>query len=240
MVLADEVSPVIPVNRLKATVELDLSSSQSVLLADDIKGARKYLSTDEALALFSELPSDSESVISYGSISDEDYVQPPNLSSSDEEILEIEDTDDTILSSECRPDPSQPIEVTWVPKGNSKTVLPDQKVMVNNGSAEFKTIKDFRREIVRSLMVMGAKPTLEMKRPSTSEVRAIKKHKPYIPEEVKYKNVNHLPVKCKRRRCAYCSTRAKPHQSSTMSETCNVGLCMQPKDNSCFVKFHKK
>lgn len=112
--------------------------------------------------------------------------------------------------------------------------------MVNNGNIEIKTMKDFRREIVRSLVEMGAKPGLERKRPSTSGIKAIKKHKPFIPDEIKYKNVEHLPVKCTRRRCAHCSTRDKPHQTRTMCETCNVGLCMQTKDISCFVKFHKK
>lgn len=112
-----------------------------------------------------------------------------------------------------------------------------------------KKMKDFRREIIRSLVVMGEKPSQEKKRPSTSSsLKAIKKHKPQIPEEIKHKNVNHLPVKYKRRRCAQCSTKAKPHQTSTkakphktstMCETCNVGLCLQTtKDISCFVKFH--
>ncbi|CAL1294625.1 unnamed protein product [Larinioides sclopetarius] len=73
--------------------------------------------------------------------------------------------------------------------------------MVNNRSDEFKTMKDFRHEIVRIFMVMGVKPTLEMKRASTSGVKAIKKHKPYIPEEIKFTNVD-LPVKFKRRGCA--------------------------------------
>lgn len=83
--------------------------------------SRKYLSREEALALFSDLPSDTESIISGGSTSDEDYVQPQDLSSTDEEDIvemeEVEEPDNMSPSSMSRPGPSQPLEITWVPRG---------------------------------------------------------------------------------------------------------------------------
>lgn len=74
------------------------------------------------------MPSDAESIISDGSTSDEDYARPLDLSSSDEDILEMEEEeelDDMTSSSVSRPVPSQSNEVTWVPRGATKSALPD-------------------------------------------------------------------------------------------------------------------
>lgn len=88
--------------------------------------SRKYLSSEKALALFFELPSEDESIISDGSTSDEDYTRPLDLSSSDEDILEMEEElDDMTSSSISRPGPFQSTEVTWVPRDATKSVLPD-------------------------------------------------------------------------------------------------------------------
>lgn len=76
----------------------------------------------------SELPLDDESITSDGSTSDEDYARPLDLSSSDEDILEMEEEeelDDMTSSSVSRLGPFQSTEVTWVPRGATKSVLPD-------------------------------------------------------------------------------------------------------------------
>lgn len=73
------------------------------------------------------MPSDNESTTSDGSTSDEDYIHPPILSSSDEHVLELdkqEDPDVISSPSVSIPGPSQPTEVTWVPRSATKTVLP--------------------------------------------------------------------------------------------------------------------
>lgn len=89
--------------------------------------SRKYLNKEEALTLYSKLQSDNESTTSDGSTSDENYLHPPILSSSDEGVLELdeeEDPDDISSPSVSIPGPSQPTEVTWVPRSATKTVLP--------------------------------------------------------------------------------------------------------------------
>ena len=60
-----------------------------------------------------------------------------------------------------------------------------------------------------------------------------------VPKETRLKETFHLPVRCKPRRCAYCSTKNKPHKSSIKCETCNVALCMFKNKFKCFELFHK-
>lgn len=71
----------------------------------------------------------------------------------------------------------------------------------------------------------------------TSSVKLPKK-KLTVPEEIRLKNTFHLPVKCKTRRCAYCSTKKEVRKTGIMCQTCNVPLCLKSADN-CFELFHK-
>lgn len=114
--------------------------------------------------------------------------------------------------------------------------LPD-----SSRNTEVKTLKDFRREVIIHLMLMG-KETPVSKRRSTSAVPVtIKKNKPSVPEETRLKNVEHMPIKCAQRRCALCSTKANVHKTRTMCKTCNVPLCVRQKDSpTCFELFHSK
>lgn len=111
--------------------------------------------------------------------------------------------------------------------------------MLFKGSGEKITVKDFRREIIRGLMSMGNE-VIPRKRTASKITGTIKKHKVHIPEEKRLQGVAHIPVKCKPRRCGFCSTKAKPHTTRIMCQTCNVGLCMYQKDATCFQKFHSK
>lgn len=70
------------------------------------------------------------------------------------------------------------------------------------------------------------------------EIVRLPPKKIFVPNEMRFKDTFHLPVKCKSRRCAYCSTMEKPHRTRVMCETCNVGLCMHRK-RDCFELFHK-
>lgn len=101
-----------------------------------------------------------------------------------------------------------------------------------------KTMKNFRREIVHSLVT----PLLisKKKRKSTSGKSApvqIKKHKPHVPIEVRLKESAHQPERSTRRRCALCSTKEKQIRTDWKCGTCNVLLCMS-KGRNCFSNFH--
>ncbi|GFW02651.1 tnp_zf-ribbon_2 domain-containing protein [Trichonephila clavipes] len=70
----------------------------------------------------------------------------------------------------------------------------------------------------------------------------LKFRKHTVSEKDRRKNVGRIPTKCKSRRCAYCSTRAKPHRTRWVCCNCDVVLCMIVKSNdsvTCFEKFHK-
>ncbi|GFT13178.1 probable ATP-dependent RNA helicase DHX34 [Nephila pilipes] len=85
---------------------------------------------------------------------------------------------------------------------------------------ELKTLKVFRIDIIRSLMMMGRLEVIPKRKFSDPPI-LIKKHKPHVPVEKRLKNVGHFAIKCKPRRCAYCSTAKKPHTTRWMCETCN-------------------
>ena len=106
---------------------------------------------------------------------------------------------------------------------------------------EYKNMKDFRLSVISGLVYLGQENVKAVKRSSTSGTVQIKKHKPFVPEEKRLENVAHLPVKCKQRRCAYCSTKEFRRTTTFMCKTCNVGLCMHQKGpTTCFEKFHSK
>lgn len=46
---------------------------------------------------------------------------------------------------------------------------------------------------------------------------------------------DHMPVKCKQRRCGVCSTKRKPKKSVYKCASCDIALCMP----ECFKKFHE-
>ncbi|KFM77001.1 PiggyBac transposable element-derived protein 4, partial [Stegodyphus mimosarum] len=109
-----------------------------------------------------------------------------------------------------------------------------------SSESELKVMKNFRLDIARSLMSLGSAGKLKHRVLKSSTPVTVKKPKQFVPEEKRIQNVEHIPKKCKSRRCAYCSTTGKPHRTRWMCETCNVGLCMFQKNVTCFEKFHKK
>ncbi|GBM01711.1 PiggyBac transposable element-derived protein 4 [Araneus ventricosus] len=74
-------------------------------------------------------------------------------------------------------------------------------------STEVKTLKDFRINIISHLMLMGEEGAGLKRRSTTLPLVAIKKNKPSVPEETRFQNVQHMPIKCPPRRCALCSTK---------------------------------
>lgn len=110
--------------------------------------------------------------------------------------------------------------------------------MLPESDLNLKVLKLFRMDIISSLISMVNKG-LVPKRKISSHIY-IKSHKPHVPDQKRLKNAEHMPIKCKPRRCAFCSTKEKPHRTRYMCETCNVGLCMYQNDKTCFEQFHKK
>ena len=110
------------------------------------------------------------------------------------------------------------------------------KMLTNN---EIKTAKEFRLNLLYSLCGMKSEAT-SLKRelpPNTEDTPSFKRK---VSDDKRFSNVEHMPVKGKPRRCAYCSTRAKPHKSSYSCKTCNVGLCFYQKGITCFEKYHEQ
>lgn len=108
-------------------------------------------------------------------------------------------------------------------------------------STDVKTLKDFRKEVITHLMLLGAETSVPKRRSASKVPVTIKKHKPSVSEETRYKNVEHMPIRCAQRRCALCSTKKNVHKTRTMCKTCNVPLCVKQKGTtSCFEQFHSK
>lgn len=95
--------------------------------------------------------------------------------------------------------------------------------------------KDFRREIYLNLMKEPEikKRTSEERLPST-----IKLHKLYVPPLIRLEGKKHQAMHTTSRRCAWCSTKAKPVRTTWECDTCRVPLCIKSKCN-CFALFHK-
>lgn len=109
------------------------------------------------------------------------------------------------------------------------------KILTNN---EIRRGKDFRLNLLYSLCSMG---TSKIPKPlSPLDASAAPPYKLKVSKEKRYRNVEHIPIKCTRRRCAYCSTKKNPHRSRYMCKTCNVGLCFLKSGSSCFEKYHSE
>lgn len=102
---------------------------------------------------------------------------------------------------------------------------------------EIKITEQFRLSLLYSLCAMKQANTLKRRLPYSPENAP--KFKVKISQEKRYSNVDHMPVKGTSRRCAYCSTKAKPRRTSFMCKTCNIGLCFFQKGVTCFQKFHE-
>lgn len=78
---------------------------------------------------------------------------------------------------------------------------------------EINTAKQFRLNLVYSLCEMEKSETPSLKRRLSSNTPDDPpRYKIRVSDEKRFSNVKHLPVKGNRRRCAYCSTREKPHR----------------------------
>lgn len=95
--------------------------------------------------------------------------------------------------------------------------------------------KDFRREIYLELM----KEPETRKRVSEDRLpTTIKKHKPYVSPLIRLEGKKHQARSTTSRRCALCSTKAKPVRTAWECDTCMVPLCIKSSKN-CFAIFHK-
>lgn len=98
------------------------------------------------------------------------------------------------------------------------------------------TLKEFRLAVAAGLI--GADPqTPQRGRRSTEPV--VNRHKVHVPLERRTDKAADMPVHGTKVRCAFCSTRERPHRTRWHCSSCNVGLCLTEKQN-CFLSFHKK
>ncbi|GBN50136.1 PiggyBac transposable element-derived protein 3 [Araneus ventricosus] len=72
-------------------------------------------------------------------------------------------------------------------------------------------MKNFRMEIIRSIIIMGKEGRIKKRRLSTPTL--IKSHKFHVPDDTRLDKAEHLPVKCKSSRCDLCSTKQKPRRT---------------------------
>lgn len=99
------------------------------------------------------------------------------------------------------------------------------------------TMKDFRREISRSLV----SKTLVEKRAAQNKTKIspveLKKNKPSVPNIIRFEQAAHQPQRSTRRRCARCSTKKNEVRTEWMCCVCNVPLCLG-KNKNCFALYH--
>lgn len=98
------------------------------------------------------------------------------------------------------------------------------------------SLKNFKREIINSL-ISETQVNNNKRSKSHLEPLQIKKHKPYVPPEIRNKENLHMPMYGSRRRCAHCSTREKQIRTDWMCQTCTVPLCLS-KSKNCFYEYH--
>lgn len=95
------------------------------------------------------------------------------------------------------------------------------------------SLKKFRLDLVRNLAIYN----LKSKRGPKTHQAVISAAKPQIPLKQR-QNVEHLPLRIARnRRCAHCSTKAKPKFAYWICKSCKVPLCLNSTTN-CFVSYH--
>lgn len=101
-------------------------------------------------------------------------------------------------------------------------------------SAACINLKEFKLSVGVGLIGAASSnaPHKGRKRSSTES-----KFKPYIPQEIRYDKVGHMPERTTSRRCANCSTRNVPHRSKWGCKTCKVSLCLSENRN-CFALYH--
>ncbi|GBM15863.1 Chimeric ERCC6-PGBD3 protein [Araneus ventricosus] len=86
---------------------------------------KRFLSADEALLLFNELPSDNDSEVSSEDSADEEALPQSDLGESEDVLPPIpSDSDEEVIDVDA-PGPSNIPEVKWVRKGKARTEVPD-------------------------------------------------------------------------------------------------------------------
>ncbi|GFY45048.1 uncharacterized protein TNIN_69201 [Trichonephila inaurata madagascariensis] len=160
---------------------------------------RKGLTIPEALEVFHTLPSDIESDES--SLSEAEGVMTAKSSSRENTDIDEEKDDISV------PGPSRIFKVTWKNKASS--------LMHGEKNAYYNNLKSFRLDLITSLVSIGHQKFPDKRFASNfySVPMKLKFRKHTVSEKDRLKNVGHIPIKCKSRRCAYYYTRAKPHRT---------------------------
>lgn len=101
------------------------------------------------------------------------------------------------------------------------------------------TMKVFRRSVISSLTA-EAQVASSIKRKSLADkIVQMNKSKAHVDPNARVTERKHQPKRCTKRRCARCSTKAKPSRTTWMCETYGVPLCLR-KGKNCFSDYHKK
>ncbi|KAE9521818.1 hypothetical protein AGLY_017789 [Aphis glycines] len=99
------------------------------------------------------------------------------------------------------------------------------------------TMKDFRREISRSLVSKTLVEKRAVQNKSKISPVELKKNKPFVPNIIRLEQAAHQPQRGTRRRCARCSTKKNEVRTEWMCCVCNVPLCLG-KNKNCFALYH--
>lgn len=98
------------------------------------------------------------------------------------------------------------------------------------------TIKDFRREISRSLV---AATLVKKRRQNTSESPSpVHMKRAPVSPVIRKEQSAHQPDRTSRRICAHCSTKEKEVRTGWKCTICDVPLCIA-KSRNCFSDYHK-
>ncbi|XP_046685368.1 piggyBac transposable element-derived protein 4-like [Homalodisca vitripennis] len=97
------------------------------------------------------------------------------------------------------------------------------------------TLKEFRRSVSKALLGVPRGETRGRRSSSTP----INNYKPKVPQELRFTENAHMPVRGTSRRCAQCSSKEEVHRSKWVCETCGVALCLSELKD-CFRAYHRK
>ncbi|KAG8179718.1 hypothetical protein JTE90_006623 [Oedothorax gibbosus] len=107
-----------------------------------------------------------------------------------------------------------------------------QKVHLQSECKKVLTHKDFRKQLIRSMINLETSGTGGVKRASLQSQRISAS-----PQSKKLKGEDHWPCKTNnRRRCAMCSVKGIQRRSNVICKFCNVALCI---DTNCYEEYHK-
>lgn len=90
--------------------------------------------------------------------------------------------------------------------------------MLHEKNSDFETMKSFRREIIRELLLVGTKKLRDV--PLSSKSVPVKKHKPHIPVDERTEYAKDIPIKTEIGLCRRCASIVMVMQRMQCATTC--------------------